>query len=169
MNNIGKRIREIRIQKHMTQDQLAVALGTTKAAISRYETGNRRPNYEQLAEISKVLGVSVLVLLEDYVEVKNELGETDVYLRDLDGQAENMLRTNGLPLKADYLLADDIPHIKKAFANLIKEGSDGMVEPLLEAFQKLDFSGRQLAVDLVEKLASNPCFLRKDLQHNNPK
>ena len=169
MENIGKRIREIRVQKGMTQDQLAAALGTTKAAISRYERGTRRPSYEQLAEISKALGVNYLVLLEDYVEVRSELGETNVYLRDLDGQAEAMPLLRWMRKKADYLLTHESSRLKRAFVNLIQEGSDGMVEPLLDAFQKLDFSGRQLAVDLVEKLANNPCFLRKDPQDSDPK
>jgi transcriptional regulator with XRE-family HTH domain len=169
MDNIGKRIRETRKQKKLTQDQLAAVLGTTKAAISRYETGARHPSYAQLSEISNALGVSVLDLLQDYVEVKNELGETNVYLRELGGEVEDMFRTCGLPLKADFLLSDDTPNVTKAFVSLIQEGTDGMAEPLLKAFQKLDFFGRQMAVDFVESLASNPAFLRKDLHSNQQK
>lgn len=51
MTSIGERIKSARKKNNMTQEQLAIALNTTKAAISRYESGARKPNIEQIRKI----------------------------------------------------------------------------------------------------------------------
>jgi len=53
------RIKEIRKEKGMTAIELAKAVHTTPVSISRYETGKRMPSILKVAEIAKVLGVTV--------------------------------------------------------------------------------------------------------------
>ena len=55
MRDIGKNIRQLRIQKNMTQDELAEKLFVTRQTISNYETGRSRPDVEMLAKIAEVL------------------------------------------------------------------------------------------------------------------
>jgi len=55
MRDIGKNIRQLRIQKDMTQDELAERLFVTRQTISNYETGRSRPDVEMLAKIAEVL------------------------------------------------------------------------------------------------------------------
>ena len=52
MRDIGKNIRQLRIQKNMTQDDLAEKLFVTRQTISNYETGRSRPDVEMLAKIA---------------------------------------------------------------------------------------------------------------------
>ena len=55
MRDIGKNIRTLRIQKNMTQDELAEKLFVTRQTVSNYETGRSRPDVEMLAKIAEVL------------------------------------------------------------------------------------------------------------------
>ena len=48
MRDIGKNIRQLRIRRNMTQDDLARALFVTRQTVSNYETGKSRPDIEML-------------------------------------------------------------------------------------------------------------------------
>lgn len=55
---IGKRLRELRLEKGMTQIQLAEALHLSKSAIVQYEHNKREPNFESLLKIVSYFDVS---------------------------------------------------------------------------------------------------------------
>lgn len=59
MNVFGENLRKIRIQKGMSQDELAHLLGTSKQVISRYETNQRSPKVSVVADYAEKLGVSI--------------------------------------------------------------------------------------------------------------
>jgi len=61
----GERLKQIRIEKGMSQDSLAAMLGTSKQVISRYETGQRTPKINIANEYAKKLGVPLDYLLGD--------------------------------------------------------------------------------------------------------
>jgi len=63
MLEIGKRIKELRIQKALTQEQLAMRLWVTKALISAYENGTRFPSLEVLCQLAFTFNVSTDYLL----------------------------------------------------------------------------------------------------------
>lgn len=55
MATLGERLKDLRTKKHLTQSQLADALGVSKQAISQYENGIRTPkDYEQIADFFNV-------------------------------------------------------------------------------------------------------------------
>ncbi|MBQ1322199.1 MAG: helix-turn-helix transcriptional regulator, partial [Erysipelotrichaceae bacterium] len=55
--NIGKRIKEIRIRRGLTEKQLGEKIGKSASAISNYENNFRGLNAEILVKIIKVLDV----------------------------------------------------------------------------------------------------------------
>lgn len=63
MDEIGNRIRMIRKEKNITQEDLANRLGLTKAAVSKYELGQRSPSLEQITKIAIALGVDTGTLI----------------------------------------------------------------------------------------------------------
>lgn len=63
--SLGERIRKIRKQKHMTQEQLAEACNLSTAHIGHIERGTRALSIESLITISKILNVSTDYLLLD--------------------------------------------------------------------------------------------------------
>ncbi len=71
MIDFGNTLKTLRIQHHMTQEQLAQKLYLTKSVISAYETGIRMPSYDVLINVSKVFKVSTDFLLG--LEKKREI------------------------------------------------------------------------------------------------
>ena len=63
MRDIGKNIRQLRIERNMTQEELAEALFVTRQTISNYETGRSRPDIDTLLLIAEVLKQDVNTIL----------------------------------------------------------------------------------------------------------
>lgn len=59
MRDISKNIKQLRIQKGMTQDELAEVLFVTRQTVSNYETGKSRPDIDMLIKISEALETDV--------------------------------------------------------------------------------------------------------------
>lgn len=78
MTKLGDKIKKLRTQKGMTQDDLAAAIGTTKASISYYERNKRNPQYPVICAMAKVLGVPESELLsyaskDEEMPVENQI------------------------------------------------------------------------------------------------
>lgn len=89
--NQGAKIKEARMAKGMSQNDLAAALGVSAPAISRYELGQRRLRPEQLEIISQTLGIPIIELLDPEPERREELKLAlkvlaDIQERELEGQ-----------------------------------------------------------------------------------
>lgn len=63
MMDLGKRLKDLRKEKGLTQQQVADRIWTSKAVISSYELGNRIPSYDVLIKLAKLFGVSTDYLL----------------------------------------------------------------------------------------------------------
>ena len=57
--DVGRRIRELRSRKEMTQDQLARAAGMIRPNLSRIEAGKHRPTLDTLEKIARALKVTI--------------------------------------------------------------------------------------------------------------
>ena len=60
---IGHRIRQLRIQRNLSQTTLAKQLGVSKSVISSYENEIHYPPYDVLLQIARIFGVSTDYLL----------------------------------------------------------------------------------------------------------
>ncbi len=56
-------LKNLRLQHHMTQDELAGQVLVSRQAVSRWETGETSPNTETLKLLSALFGVSINTLL----------------------------------------------------------------------------------------------------------
>lgn len=56
---IGERIKKLRTGAHLTQEELAKAVGVDRSTIAQYENGSRRPRDNIKAKIADVLGTGV--------------------------------------------------------------------------------------------------------------
>lgn len=59
MSRFSETLRRIRFERHMTQDEFAELLGTTKQNISRYESGAVSPKISTAQEIADKLGIGL--------------------------------------------------------------------------------------------------------------
>lgn len=80
---VCEHIRELRIQRGLTQTELAGMLGVSKSVISSYENGVHLPPYDILIRLSSLFGVSC-----DYL-----LGVADTRYIATDGLTENQIQS----------------------------------------------------------------------------
>lgn len=59
----GDRLKQIRLDRNMSQEEFALLLGTSKQVISRYETNQRTPKITVANEYAEKLGVPLNLLL----------------------------------------------------------------------------------------------------------
>ena len=59
MASVGKHIRRIRTEQHLTQEELAEKLFVTRQAVSAWETGKALPDVETLERIAAALEVDM--------------------------------------------------------------------------------------------------------------
>jgi len=63
--DLGRKIKEMRKEKGVTQVQLASDLQISKATIAYYEVNKRQPSLEMLVKIANYLGVTTDFLLDN--------------------------------------------------------------------------------------------------------
>ena len=104
-DNFSKNLRNLRLEKKLTQEQVAEKLGVSAQSVSRWETGATYPDVMMLPEISKLYGVLV----------------DDLYKKDPEGYSNLAGR-----LVAEfevYYKNEDFMAAVEEFERMIKEGS----------------------------------------------
>lgn len=86
MNEFAKRLKEIRIDRGLTQAQLAKRLGISVSTISMYEAGNREPSLDMLLSLSEVLRTTPGYLINYTVNVDPSNGFVSAWT-DIDDKA----------------------------------------------------------------------------------
>lgn len=86
------RIKEARINSHLTQEQLSSKLGIAKSTLAGYETGSREPSIEMVGKIMFALNVDANYLWQDECDFPikvsyEEMKHIEKY-RDLDSHGK---------------------------------------------------------------------------------
>lgn len=81
--NIGDKLKNLRIEKKMTQKQVADRIGLAISAVSSYESGSRYPSYDVLLKLARIFHVST-----DYL-----LGVTETRNIDVTGLTDHEINT----------------------------------------------------------------------------
>lgn len=61
-------IAQLRIQRGMTQAQLAEAIGTSQQQLAQWENGGRKPKLAALTRLAQALGVDLMTLVNNYTK-----------------------------------------------------------------------------------------------------
>ena len=72
---IGKKIREIRVEKSVTQEELGFRTEIQQSLIYRLENGKRRINADHLEKISQALGVPVIIFFEERIDARADIDD----------------------------------------------------------------------------------------------
>lgn len=67
MSKFGERLKYLRKQSNVSQDDLAKRLGVTRSCVANYEQGTREPNFEDLERIADAFNVEI-----DYLVGKSD-------------------------------------------------------------------------------------------------
>ena len=74
--NFGEKVRELRIKKGMTQEQLAKELGMTRRTVISYEQEGKYPRHREVYDrLADILGANVTELRSDVEEFMTGVGE----------------------------------------------------------------------------------------------
>ena len=78
MNSLGSQLKRLRLEKRISQKEMANALEIGQTTVANYEADIRQPNLEKLAQIADFFNVSVDELLGRSLNYQagNELNET---------------------------------------------------------------------------------------------
>lgn len=115
--HVGERLKQIRKQKGLTQDDLAEKLGVSFQQIQKYENGKNRISYSKMVELSQFLKVSLDSFIAGFDQ--SAQGMSDNAQESLVSQKE----TDEL-LKVYYSLED--PKLRKNLLKLVKSMADNM-------------------------------------------
>ena len=63
MVDFSVRLKQLRIDKHLTQAQVAKRIGVTASMVSSYETDIRLPSFDVMVRIADLFGVTIDYLL----------------------------------------------------------------------------------------------------------
>lgn len=111
--NFGKRLRQLRKEKGLTQAELAKLLSIGESTVSFYESGKRQPDYETLIRLAEVFNVSVDYLLgrtEHKAPNTNKPGSSEVIAAH---RADDPM--NDLPEEAQRILDEFKEYILKKY------------------------------------------------------
>ena len=61
--NMGDKLKSLRLEKKLTQKQIAERIGLAISAVSSYESGTRYPSYDVLVKLARIFHVSTDYLL----------------------------------------------------------------------------------------------------------
>lgn len=63
MSNFSKNLKELRMEKGLSQQELAQIFNVTQSTVAKWESGDREPNFSILIELTNYFEVSTDMLL----------------------------------------------------------------------------------------------------------
>ena len=109
--NIGKNIKQLRQQRNLTQEQIALQLGVSYQAVSKWENDANTPDIELLPKIADLFDVSIDSLftgsIEDCPDIRSFMKDDDI-IRVVQIQRRKVL-------KISSIISSDEPPIEIAF------------------------------------------------------
>ena len=146
MNNVGRKIAELRKANNMTQMELADKMNISFQAVSNWERGVSMPDISKLPELAELFGVSIDVLLGEKSEIiENAAADTiEEYVEHNEVSAEELSKAAPMlkPKQVDTLVEGVKAVSLKEAIGLMPFVSSKMVDKLvLAAAEKGDFDG----------------------------
>ncbi len=135
----GEKIKQARLNSHMTQKQLAEKCGMADSAIRKYESGKVIPKVETVQKIAKALG-------EQWIKKHLEEVATEYDVKPCD-------------LERVYPFIDDsLQQQVKRIENMLNNGPLNLmaVEKICNALEQMNPRAQNLAAERVQELARIP-------------
>lgn len=110
MNNeiFSNNLRQLRLEKGLTQEQLASALGVSAQSVSRWECGNTLPDVMLLPEIARLYGVTVDDLYREKAHGYPSYAQRLLAVYEASGRSEDFLAAEQEFSRMPEPTADDL-------------------------------------------------------------
>lgn len=147
MKKFAHTLKELRIEKNITQEKFAKDLGTSRSSIGMYETGEREPDFETTIRIADYFDVDVDFLVgRKPLKEQYEQGELwEKFDEDVSSVSK---------IKNESNLCQQI---QNCF------GKDAV--QLLQIFTELNTTGKEKALENLYDLAELPKYTDEDMMY----
>lgn len=101
---LPQRLKELRVEREKTQQDIADVLGITRPAYTAYESGNRQPDYETLNKLAELYNSTTDYLLgrSDIRRPQSQVAETPT-----DQELEELLHNSNVKFDGAPLDKED--------------------------------------------------------------
>ena len=89
---LGEKIRKLRSDIGLTQEQLANKLGVSRQAITKWESDKGMPDIDNLKAIGKLLNVTVDYLIDDIQNIDNIVLKEDIDLKKYGKERRKVIK-----------------------------------------------------------------------------
>lgn len=120
---LGKKIRQLRNDLHLTQEELGAKIGVSASTIGMYEQGRRSPDNEKILILANLFGVTT-----DYLLGNDDTPQQDEKSKSADDElAENVIiyHRNGGVVKRTFS-KEDMELLTKMIEKLGQNKYDGI-------------------------------------------
>lgn len=108
--NIGQRIRELRIERGFSQDDLAIRANFSKSYIQKFEEGQREIKSSQMSQLAEAFGMDISEILKPINYTSNEFVIKSIEFRE----------ANKLEMHVDYFTKKILGLLYKKYSTYIK-------------------------------------------------
>lgn len=155
MSNFPEKLKSLRLKKGLTQEKLANSLNVSQNAVYNWENGKREPSLEMIRKISKILGVYMSDLIDDWSSIPIEQlkedfsknydsysEKADTYLveKELDSVQglKDFLAFHGVTIDADmnFIFDDSKEKYHVQDLGMLSEIAASQIKILIEKFSK---------------------------------
>lgn len=120
---IGSKIKRLRLDKGITQKQMADLMGVSQTAIALWENGNRSISIETLRKFSVILGVEIMELLPGNNDDKKSTHNEEINVVDFFKGVGGLPETLAAHFDGDKFTEDELNEIRQ-FVEFVKSKRD---------------------------------------------
>lgn len=114
MEKISQNLKKLRLQKKLTQEQVAEALGVSSQTISRWECSTTYPDVMLLPEIARLYCVTIDDLFQENTQAYDNYAQRLASVYEITGKPEDYINANyefnKLKQADEYTLKDNLKH-----------------------------------------------------------
>ena len=152
MENFGRRILQLRQAGNMTQEELAVRIGVTPQALSKWERGQSLPDLPIFADLCRVLNGSADVLLgleRNHITENNDLEMQEEILRNLRYGLDELALIFGEELVPLFMEGN---YMELVVAERTAMSKEGFLLPVVRLRDDLSLAKREFVITVCGRI-----------------
>lgn len=151
----SRNLRQLRIEKNLTQEQLAGTLGVSAQSVSRWECGNTLPDVMLLPEIAKLYGVTIDDLYKEDAKAYPSYAQRLLAVYEASGRTEDFLAAEQEfeRMRVEELTADDLRSWGVLYHYMVKNCAGKALQKLEQAMKHPECPERVFSSAAQQKIA----------------
>ena len=158
----GERIKKIRLEKGITQKQLAELLNTSQQNLAQYESGKRNPKIETLQKIADALDMPLIFLVEDDLLDAAILPYEDSEGKLIDEKVNEIMTNKEISLEEKTIKIEELMTQLQIIENYHFDNANRAYEYMVnKLFEQLNQTGKDKALEHIKMLTRIPEYRKE--------